>query len=337
MQSLQVDGIGMVTNLGLNRRATSAAFRAGLDNFQESHFLDGNGENLFVAEIPLEKPWRGRIKMLKMATMAITEAMTEAEIDTTQEISILVCLPEQDELGLELDEQAFFEDLKEETGLSFSQESGLLKNGKAGCVSALQYAQKIIEKNPGKPVIVVATDTLLTARIVNNFTEKRWLLTRTTSNSFTPGEGAVCLVLRRKTNGGILTILGMGKANEPYTEGEEKPFLAEGMTNAIAATLNSANFNLGSINLWLSHNATTYLSAKETTVAELKLLRGENIQFQRNSLTPYFGEIGTAAGLLMLALSREILTAGGFSLVTMANFGPRRAAILCETGDHYGK
>jgi len=337
MYPLQVDGIGMVTSLGLNRHATSAAFRAGLDNFQESHFIDGNGDNLFVAEIPLEKPWRGRVKMLKMAAIAIAEAVEEANLENDQDITTLICLPEQGGLGLELDAQDFFHDLQKETGLKFSQESGLLLKGKAGCVSALKYAYKIIAENPTKPVMIIATDTLLTARIINAFTEKRWLLTKTTSNSFTPGEGAVCIILRRKALEDAFNLLGIGKADEAYVEGEEKPFLAEGMTKAIGQALNMANLRLDAIDLWFSHNTTSYLSAKEITLAELKLLRGENIQFQRSSLTQSFGEIGAAAGLLMLALSRDLLPKGGISLVTMANFAQSRAVILCDSGGNYGK
>jgi len=335
MYPLQIDGIGMVTALGLNRAATSAAFRAGLDNFQESHFIDGNGEDLLVAEIPLEKPWRGKVKMQKMASMAMLEAIKEANIEIGRDITIttLICLPEK-ENGLWLDEQQFYEDLQTESGLSFSRSSGILRKGKAGCVSAIQYAQKLIYSQQEKIVMLVATDTLLTAKLVNKFTEKRWLLTRTTSNGFIPSEAAVCLIFTKGTEKSSFSIMGSGKADEPYTEGDEAPFLAEGMTNAVAQTLKSAKQELANIKLWFSHNATSFLSAKESTLAELKLLRGEGVHYQRESLTAYFGEVGAAAGLIMLALSKDLLPLGGINIITMANFGSRRAAIMSKVQYH---
>ncbi len=335
MYPLQVDGIGMVTALGLNRRATSAAFRAGLDNFQESHFLDGNGEDLFVAEIPLEKPWRGRVKMRKMAAMSMSEAVAEAGIDTTNAITTLICLPER-EYGLEFDEQQFFTELQEESGIKLSESSGMICDGKAGVVSALQYAQELIYKGREKTVMIVATDTLLTARLVNKFTEKRWLLTRTTSNGFIPGEAAACMIISRGTEQSTFSLSGGGMADEPYVEGDKKPFLAEGMTRAVAQSLQLADCELANINLWFSHNATSFLPAKESTLAELKLLRGEGIQYQRETLTTSFGEVGAAAGLIMLALSKDLLTHEGLGLVTMANLSSRRAAIVSRV-QKYGQ
>jgi 3-oxoacyl-[acyl-carrier-protein] synthase-1 len=334
MSPLAITGVGMVTSIGLNRKATSAAFRANMDNFQESYFLDGNGEDLLVAEIPLEKPWRGKAKMLKMAALSIQEALKEAEIDTKQPLSVLICLPEQNGLGLEIDEQQFYLDLQDETGLSFSPESGILKKGKAGCISALEYAQELIYKMQKTSVLIIATDTLLTAKLVNNFTEKRWLLTRTTSNGFIPSEGAISIVVSRETAQSPFSIIGFGKADEPYQEGDETPFLAQGMTEAINNALHSANVELSFIDMWFSHNNTSYLSAKESTLAELKLLRGEGIHFERHALTQHFGEIGTGAGLLMLALSRELLRNGGNCLISMANFGARRAAILSKVNNN---
>ncbi|WP_299871137.1 hypothetical protein [uncultured Cocleimonas sp.] len=329
MLPLQVDGMGVVTALGLCRKSTSAAFRAGIDNFQESHFLDGNGEDLLVAEAPLEKPWRGKVKMQKMAIMAINEAIQEAGVDIQGEITILVCLPEKG-IGIHVDEQQFFEELQEGSGLSFSINSVIIRKGKSGCVSAFQYAEELIYQQQIENIVVVATDTLLTGKLVNSYTEKRWLFTRTTSNGFIPGEAAVCLIVNKSSEVSSFTIIGIGKAEEPYSEGDEAPFLAEGMTKAVGSALNSAKQELANIKLWFSHNGTSYLSAKESTLAELKLLRGEELRYQRHSLTPYFGEVGSAAGLLMIALSYSLLPKGSINLNSMANFGSRRAAIMCE-------
>ena len=329
MNPLQVDGMGVITALGLCRKSTSAAYRAGIDNFQESHFLDGNGENLLVAEVPLEKPWRGKVKMLKMAVMAINEAILEAKIDVKNEITILVCLPEKG-LGIKIDEQQFFEELQKESNLTFSAHSVIIRKGKAGCISAFQYAEELIYQQQIENIVIVATDTLLTGKIVNQLTDKRWLFTRTTSNGFIPGEAAVCLVVNKSSRTSSFSIIGIGKAEESYSEGDETPFLAEGMTKAVVAALHSAKQALANIKFWFTHNTTSFLSAKESTLAELKLLRGEELRYQRHSLTPFFGEVGSAAGFLMIALSYSLLPKGSININSMANFGSRRAAVMCE-------
>ena len=115
-----------------------------------------------------------------------------------------------------------------------------------------------------------------------------------------------------------------------YSEGDEVPFLAEGMTKAVDSALKSAKQELAIIKLWFSHNTTSFLSAKEAALAELKLLRGEELRYQRYSLTPNFGEVGSAAGLLMVALSFSLLPKGSINLNSMANFGSRRAAVICK-------
>ncbi|MCB2551564.1 hypothetical protein KQ767_16020, partial [Listeria monocytogenes] len=66
---------GMVSAVGLSAPASCAAIRCALDNVQETRFIDQGGEWLLAASVPLEQPWRGRAKLLKMAARAIDEAL----------------------------------------------------------------------------------------------------------------------------------------------------------------------------------------------------------------------------------------------------------------------
>lgn len=75
MTALCIIGSGMVSAVGLSAPASCAAIRCAIDNFQETRFIDCGGEWLIAASVPLEQPWRGRSKLIKMAACAIAEAL----------------------------------------------------------------------------------------------------------------------------------------------------------------------------------------------------------------------------------------------------------------------
>ncbi|MDV7214162.1 hypothetical protein R4769_23905, partial [Azotobacter beijerinckii] len=75
MAALCILGAGLVSAVGLDAPSSCAAIRCALDNFQETRFIDRGGEWLIAASVPLEQPWRGRDKLVRMAARAIGEAL----------------------------------------------------------------------------------------------------------------------------------------------------------------------------------------------------------------------------------------------------------------------
>lgn len=95
-QVLSIVASGMVSAVGLSAPASCAAIRCALDNFQETRFIDQGGEWLLAASVPLEQPWRGRAKLLKMAARAIDEALRgQPDLDYA-ELPLLLCVAEGD-------------------------------------------------------------------------------------------------------------------------------------------------------------------------------------------------------------------------------------------------
>ena len=78
MNALCILASGMVSAVGLSAPASCAAIRCAIDNVQETRFIDRGGEWLIAASVPLEQPWRGRTKLIKMAARAIAEALQSA-------------------------------------------------------------------------------------------------------------------------------------------------------------------------------------------------------------------------------------------------------------------
>ena len=61
---------GLVTGVGLDALSTCAAIRATIDNFQETRFVDANGEWIQGCTVQLDDDSRGIRKLARMLSMA---------------------------------------------------------------------------------------------------------------------------------------------------------------------------------------------------------------------------------------------------------------------------
>ncbi|WP_218187952.1 hypothetical protein [Desulfosarcina cetonica] len=59
MVAVAVDACGMVSSVGLSAPAACAAVRCGLTNVSETRFMDGTGNWIMAAQVPLEEPGGG--------------------------------------------------------------------------------------------------------------------------------------------------------------------------------------------------------------------------------------------------------------------------------------
>src|SRR2546422_7826052 len=132
-QTLAVMASGMVTGVGLNAPASCAAIRCGIDNFQETRFMDSGGEWIIGSSVRLEKPWRGTEKLSKMLASVLQECLSSDSTLNLEEIPIVFCLAEKDRPGrfAELEERIFLE-TQAEIGVRFHEKSGLLSHGRVG-------------------------------------------------------------------------------------------------------------------------------------------------------------------------------------------------------------
>ena len=326
MRPLEIYAGGMATNLGLSRAATAAAYRAQLDNFTETRFMDSNGEWLVGAEIPLERPIRGWSKLLELAARTISETFDELgaghSIRKRMDIPLLLCIPGEERIGRIIgDEQRFFAELQDRVGMVFSKESCIISQGKESITAAIAMAETLLYDRNIDYVLVTAIDSLLTARTLRSYDDKSLLLTRTTSNGFVPGEGAASVMLVRSMKSEsekAVRILGVGHGNQKRRKSYQEPILADGLKKAIITALTSANLPMSKIGFWFYDNDSAYEAVKEATLNELRLLRGENVLINRHSPIRQFGETGIVCLLLMLNLYSEICEAGVCGLFTTA-------------------
>ena len=96
---LAIGSYGLVTGVGLDAPSSCAAIRCAIDNFQETRFMDSGGEWILASEVMLEKPWRGKTKLIKMLARAINECLSEEAKVKPEATPLLLCLAEPDRAG----------------------------------------------------------------------------------------------------------------------------------------------------------------------------------------------------------------------------------------------
>src|SRR6056297_4000936 len=119
-QTLAIIKSGMMSAVGLSAPATCAAIRCGLDNIQETRFMDTGGEWIMGSQVPLEKPWRGKSKLLHLIEPSIHECLSDLDLAEISQIPLLLCLPEDGRPGsLDGLDESFFDDIGAAAGLKF--------------------------------------------------------------------------------------------------------------------------------------------------------------------------------------------------------------------------
>lgn len=305
-QALAITAVGMVTGVGLNAPAGCAAIRSGINNFQETRFMDQSGEWIMACSVPLEQPWRGKTKLIKMAAMSILECLAQvSSAIKTEETPLLLCLPEADRPGRVIeDDNAFFFELQEELNLQFHPKSRVIAQGRVSVGVALQHARALIHGNATKQVLIAATDSLLTAKTLAEFQERDYLLTSANSDGFIPGEASAALMLTtvyRKTEPQLICH-GLGFGTEPASIDSEEPLRAEGLTNAIKAALKEAHCEMHAIDFRITDVSGKQYYFKEASLALSKTLRKVKEEFPMWHPADCIGETGAAIGLIALII-----------------------------------
>jgi 3-oxoacyl-[acyl-carrier-protein] synthase-1 len=334
-QTLAIMASGMVSGVGLNAPASCAAIRCGIDNFQETRFMDSGGEWIIGSSVLMEKPWRGTEKLSKMLASALQECLSSDSTLTLEEIPIFFCLAEKDRPGrfAELEERIFLE-TQEEMGVRFHEKSGLLCHGRVGLGVALQQARRLIYGENIPRVLIAGVDSLLVGPTLSTYEEQERLLTSQNSNGFIPGEAAAAVLVGpgRATNEAQLLCLGVGSGVERVTEQSELPLRADGLVQAIRAALAEAGCSLGAMDFRITDVSGGQYSFKEASLALTRILRERKEEFDIWHPADCIGEVGAAIGAVILAVclaaTRKAYAPGNNILCHLANEDGHRAAII---------
>ncbi|AGU47746.1 thiolase-like domain-containing protein [Variovorax paradoxus B4] len=323
---------GLVTSVGLSAPASCAAIRAKLTNPVETRFIDAEGERIMAHEVALEKPWRGRAKLARMAALAARECLADVAPDLWDEIPLLLCVAERERPGrLAGLDDLLFTDLQDLLGARFSADSLVVAHGRVGALVAFSRAQRLIGSDGVANVLVVAADSLLSWPTLSAYERGYRLLTAGNSNGFIPGEGAGALLLGRPGGDGLLCT-GIGFGMEKAHIDSDEPLRADGLSAAIEAALAQARCAMHEIDYRITDLSGEQYYFKEATLALARTLRQRKESFDLWHPAECIGEAGAVAGVAALAVAQAACR-GGYApgpdvLVHMANDAGQRAAAV---------
>ena len=306
MVTLAILSVGMVSGVGLIAPAAGAAIRCAIDNFQEIRFIDSGGEWIMGCSVPLEQPWRGRAKLLKMLALALRECANQVPTLDLRRVPLLLCVAETERPGrlVGLD-QSLLTELQAETGLAFHPKSSVIAEGRVSGVTALRQARQLITEEKLSSVMIAGVDSLLVAATLRGYEEQEKLLTSQNSDGFIPGEAtAAILVGKPLLNAGPqLLCLGLGSGMEKAFEGSELPLRADGLVAAIREALVEASYDMGDLDFRITDAAGGQYNFKEAALALTRLLRKRKEKFDIWHPADCIGEVGAATVLVILIVA----------------------------------
>ncbi|MCF5685749.1 hypothetical protein [Pseudomonas sp. PA-1-3F] len=342
---LQLLAAGAVTSVGMSLSTSAAAIRASLDNFQDTHFFDAQGNSLRGARIPHpaqddDTLAGGHERLAGLLDMAIEECLHVAGLHNQlpdRATCILLC-PEQ--------RSSYYSGLAAtclQRSLAHYHPSAKPYYGHIGgeatdCATALSLAAQVIHTQHSSHVLLLSVDSWLNTPDIAQALREDRLLTEDQPSGFIPGEAAVALLLGPSTatpdnQPSGLQIVGSAQAQEPATLLSQAPCYGKGLATAIKAALAQAGIQAHEVDLRLADLAGEEFFFEESSYAWSRLLRADlpaNHQFIQpaNSL----GNIGAAFGPLMLAyawhLSRIGRAPGANTLIQLSTPQQARAALV---------
>ena len=336
-QPIAILASGMVTGVGLTAASSCAAIRCAISNFTETQFMDKGGEWIMGCQIPLEQPWRGRIKLVKMVTPAIKECLVSLEGTSTAKVPLFLCVSERDRPGrIDGLDQTLLMEIQVELGVQFHPDSNVIAEGKVGGATALTLARQWLQRRGGDYCLIAGVDSYLVAGTLAAYEDHNRLLTSQSHDGFIPGEaGAAILVgLPGKARGASIHCLGIGQGQEQATVLSEQPLKADGLVNAMKNALADAGCDMGNLDFRITDLSGEQYGFKEASLALTRTLRQRKEHFYIWHPADCIGEVGAAIMPVMLgvflASSRKNYSLGSMVLCHGANDGAERMALVMK-------
>lgn len=306
--SLEVHAAGLCCSVGYGLNAAACALRAGMDHFQESHFLDSSGSPLAVAMLPEHGVW-GSTRFARWIELAIADCLRNAGMEpgeraAAQPLPVLWLAPDPGRTGgtdLAWHRQVFSRAMHS-LGMAAHSLSGVLPLGRAGLSEALRLSAQWIGSGQVQQVLLVGADSLLDAATIGALLQQQRLLCPTNSDGFLPGEAAAAVLLRAETGTPhALLVAGAGQGQESGRPDGSAPSRAEGLTHAMREALAQARLDLGAVDFRVSDQNGESFFAREAANAFTRVLPEGADRQATLTLADKIGEVGAAMGPAMLA------------------------------------
>ena len=334
-QKLAIVGSGMVSGVGLNSPASCAAIRCGISNFQETRFIDSEGEWVVGSVVPLKKICWGKEKLIRLASLAIQECLQHNVDIVVEETPLLLCLSEHSRPGRMIqDDYQLLKEIQSDLCKLFNQESMVISEGRVSVAAALYQASTLIYKKGFKHVLIAATDSLLVDTTIDYYQDQERLLTSSNSNGFIPGEAGAALLIGSVAdkNEQMLCCQGIGFSNESSHVESEEPLVANGLASAIKKSLIDAGMHESMLGFRIVDFSGEQYFFKEASLAFNRIDRTHRSDFDTWHPADCIGEVGAAIGAIMISILKtsyeKNYSKGDKVLAHFSNDNGKRAALI---------
>jgi 3-oxoacyl-[acyl-carrier-protein] synthase-1 len=302
--------------------------------------MDKGGEWIIGAQVPLEEPWRGRTKLVKMAAPAIKECLATLDGVNPARVPLFLCVAEQDRPGrLDGLDQMFLTEVQVELGVQFHPESKVIAEGKVSGATALALARQWLYGRRSNYCIIAGVDSYLVAGTLAVYEEQTRLLTSQSHDGFIPGEAGAAIVVTAPAMAKGVTVqcLGIGQGREQATVLSEEPLRADGLVTAIKAALVDAGCGMGDLDFRITDLSGEQYCFKEATLALSRIRRRLTERFEILHPADCVGEIGAAIVPVMLGFlgqaTKKRYLPGQKALFHGANDSGERAALVLKRAE----
>lgn len=323
---------GMVSAVGLQAEATVAAIRAGISRNAVLRFHDSDGQPVLGAAIDL-LPRHGDDELYRrrLAAMAARECLQNGPRMRFSNVALAAAIPPASRYS---DPPACISRLESDLGVRFHpHQRKVFSQGRTAGLYALEGARTMLAEPGVEACLVIGVDSLINLRDLEYYDAQRRLKTKSNSDGFVPGEGAVAaLVTSLAVTEPRIEVAGLGFGREPSTLLSDEPTRAQGLTQAVRAALEQAGIAMHNVDLRVTDlNGERYFFSEQALVVN-RVLRQRKERFPIWYPARSTGELGAATGLSLLVMAwygmRKVYFPGDIVLLLNSSAGEERAAAV---------
>ncbi|PKF60330.1 hypothetical protein CW745_15405 [Psychromonas sp. psych-6C06] len=351
-KKLYIAGIGMISSIGGDTAMTTAAVEAGISGYQLSDFDSHTGEPLtlsLVSEdifgeieiktgLKLDQGNRFNMRHDRITIMA-TIALKEACANLCSDKAVPFIMAQSEYSYDKTDLSSLVDNLANNAPPWIdSKLTRTLNSGRAAGIEAIDMIFNYLYDSEHDYFIVGGSDSYFDDALLSQLDGEGRLLYLNNADGFVAGEGATYLVLTKKPelalvkNKQVVALSPPGISEEKGHLKSKLPYKGEGLDAAFkAALINQPPESVSEI--YSSMNGENHW-AKELGVAQLRNKQYLAEQVTINHPAECYGDIGSATGPMLIALSAENLWARNtqhWHLVYSSSDITKRSAIVVET------